>query len=490
MNIRLTLVALLILIVLGSVLIYVSHQPLHKKAAVATQQVFASPLKGITQLTLQKSGMPPRSLVNRKGRWTFTSPISAWASNTTVGAAVESLVSLKYAYRVKLQPQGAHSAAGLGLSPARATLQLVDAAGHKQTLLIGRHSANGRLYVQPADAGYAYAVGGSWYDSLAGSINALRSKDLLSPDESNFSRITLHGGSGEIVLVQRKNIWKLTAPVAVAANQGNVSNLVSSLTALQADRFVGGSADLKLAGIKPPERYIELVPQPATAKAKAKPEPIGLSFGRFSDLTKKSLFCYSSANPGLCTLSAATVDPLFPTLLTLRSKQVTKLTGAKPTAITVASAKQKTAAILRAGKLVAVTARANAAALTALATDVVTLRAKKWLAATGEVAKGAMVITVSYELNAGPTAKKTVAGIKLPAVAGPVVAVVKHLTLSLWKATTNGVDTWHSVCAGTGAPMWTFEPHQSLVDAAKKALVLVPKPVVKTTAKPAATQAK
>ncbi|NNM86245.1 MAG: DUF4340 domain-containing protein [Phycisphaerales bacterium] len=489
MNIRLTLVALLILIVLGSVLIYVSHQPLHKKATVSAQQVFASPLKGIAQIKLEKPGTPPREFLNRHGRWTFVSPLSAWASNTTVGSAVESLVSLKYAYRVKLQSQGSHSAAGLGLSPARATLQLVDTAGHKQTLLIGRQSANGRLYVQPADAGYAYAVGGSWYDSLAGSINALRSKDLLSPDESSFSRITLHGGSGEIVLVQRKNIWTLTAPVAVAANQGNVSNLVSSLTGLQADRFVGGSADLKLAGIKPPERYIELMPQTATTKAKAKPEPIRVSFGRFSDLTKKSLFCYSSANPGLCTLGAATVDPLFPTLLALRSRQVTKLTDAKPTAITVASAKQKVAAVLRAGKLVALTARADAAALSTLATDVMTLRAKKWLATTGQVAKGAMVIIVSYASNAGPTAKQAVAGIKLPAVAGPAVAVVKHLTLSLWKASINGVATWHGACVGTGAPIWVFQPHQSLVDAVQKALVLLPQPV-KPAAKPAATQAK
>ena len=336
MNQKLTLAMLLVAVVLAGAVIYLSQRPASPPHH-PNRLVFAPAPGPISELSFQVGHGRRLTLVRHGTHWFMTSPRHAWARDYKVQDLLSTLRKLSWPYHVALARRGPDSLQGAGLAPPRAVLTMRDKAGKIYRLEIGRFNAQGRLLVRPSgrEHGYIDTVDSAWFKRLERSPNTFRSRSLTRFHTHTVAAIEIQTPAGRLKIMRHHHGWLLTKPYLAPANKGRVNNWLSNVQLLTAHRFSSlpqSSAGLQngpltitidFRALQPAVKPAVKAAHPAQAKPSASP-PLVVRFGRYTDLTDKFLYAYSSANPALAVVSKSTFTGVDKSFAALRDARLTR----------------------------------------------------------------------------------------------------------------------------------------------------------------------
>ena len=188
---------------------------------------------------------------NAPPRWAIVRPLAARADQQKVSELLTTLNDLRIQDFVSEDPKDLHTYQ-LDEPEREATVWSGDTA---KTLLIGRALTNdpSKVYAKLKTADSIFTVSADPAKKFAVQINDLRDPHVLTFDEADVRGIELARGSEKISLARTDETWNLTAPVAIAAEDSAVHELLTQLGALSAKQFVADVAtDLDKYGLATP----------------------------------------------------------------------------------------------------------------------------------------------------------------------------------------------------------------------------------------------
>jgi len=213
---------------------------------------------GDRQVTLEK---------REEGKWWITDPLEARAASGKISPFLSSLSRLEgEAFLDRSGGEGLLASCGLEKPLVKITPYVEDGASSEDEGTEKRFSSLGTLLLGKGDRGaeayYAFLEGGDevagvgwdlFEKDLPSGPEELREKKLMDLFRYQVAAIDYAGPEGKILLEKEKGNWKLKKPHSRDAEEGDVNNLISTLTEMEAVRFLerdaGGSGEAGQAGI-------------------------------------------------------------------------------------------------------------------------------------------------------------------------------------------------------------------------------------------------
>jgi hypothetical protein len=207
------------------------------KDAGAAQLVF-------TDITVKAKGETTVLARDGKGEWQLTSPVKTPADKLTVDALTSQLQTAKFKNLVEEKPDAA-ALAKYGLTEprfsvtARAHLADDPSSQIEVTLHGGiENTFDGSVYIQREGDAAVYSAQGGVRWALDRSSYDLRTKEVLTFDEAKVKAIEVKSKANAYALERDpENNWKLTRPVAQAADPQVIASLFTALKSERALAF-------------------------------------------------------------------------------------------------------------------------------------------------------------------------------------------------------------------------------------------------------------
>ena len=202
-------------------------------------------------------------------RWKITRPVARPADSDTVSALLEKLGAAKVREFVAEAPP---SLAPYGLDRP---LRLVVHVGKEKdraakTLLLGRvDEAKKGVYAMREGEGSVLLIPDDVRKAVPDNVAALRDKTVVAFARDKVTRLDIESPKGQVTLVREKDVWKITAPEALAADQVEAGSILTQLQSLRAQGFMSEDA----AGI---ERYLAKPEVKVTVHQDGAPAPLML----------------------------------------------------------------------------------------------------------------------------------------------------------------------------------------------------------------------
>jgi hypothetical protein len=188
------------------------------------------------------------------GQWKMTAPISADAENFDLEDLVLTASRLRADELVAEQPSDLKS---VGLDPPDTEFKFFQGDQQVAQLLVSAKADDGRATVK---SGAGTLVGKLDKGLSARLLNEYRKRSLWSNlDVVQVDSIIINAGIGGTPLILTKDDagWKVAGKPDQTVNVEAVSDFLSTLASLKAERFVADDkADLKLFGLDPPVRVV------------------------------------------------------------------------------------------------------------------------------------------------------------------------------------------------------------------------------------------
>jgi hypothetical protein len=194
---------------------------------------------------------------NAEPRWALTHPLAARADQRKVSELLADLNELRVADFVSEDPRDVHT---YQLDePEREVTVWTGESG--KTVVLGRALTNdaSKVYAKLKSTDSIYTVPATTAQKFAMQANDLRDPQVLAFSEDDVRGIELLHGTDKISLLQTNSAWRITTPVAVAAEETAVEQLLSQLSGLSARQFAADVAtDLDKYGLAAPMATISL----------------------------------------------------------------------------------------------------------------------------------------------------------------------------------------------------------------------------------------
>ena len=180
-----------------------------------------------------------RLVVDRAGdRWTLTQPVALQADTEVVNEMLDKLSAAKIKEFVAEGPRG-RDAFGLD-RPLRLTLRTGrDKDRADRPLLLGRFDADKKgVYAMRPDEPSVLLLPEDVFKVVPRNVAVLRNKTLVAVDREKVTRLDVESPKGTVSVAKDKDVWRIVAPQAVAADPTEVGALLVRLLALRAQGFL------------------------------------------------------------------------------------------------------------------------------------------------------------------------------------------------------------------------------------------------------------
>lgn len=208
--------------------------------------------------------------------WEMIQPVKAKADARTIEDILSALSSLRV---VIFEADGEYDPADYGLSQPRITVTLQTTVDDStQELQIGDDAEMpGRIYVARSGYRAVYAVNREIYTKLNRTVFDLRDKRVIDFQRTSTHWFTIRQKDSEIVCQKDMDGgWKITAPVALKADEEAVDDLLFGVDSLRVVAFVDDRPkNLQTYGLDPPAIEVSFM-VPDT-------EPAALLVGKVKD---------------------------------------------------------------------------------------------------------------------------------------------------------------------------------------------------------------
>jgi hypothetical protein len=272
--------------------------------------------------------------VKAPDEWQLTAPLAAPADREAISALLEKLRSAKIKEFVADAPK---NPAEYGLDrPTRVTLGMGEAASRTtRTLRFGKAVPEKKgIYAQREGDSAVLLVDEDLGRSVPTSAIAFRNKTVFDYDRSKLERVELDSPKGKVALALQDGKWRITAPVALRADEGAMSQVLFKARDLRAKDFVAEDAKrLAAYGLDKPQIRITVWEKDAK-----EPKALLLAPGREKDRAYATTLGAGSA--GVAAVDPSALADLARGVTELRdrslsdafdTKDVTRVTIQRPT---------------------------------------------------------------------------------------------------------------------------------------------------------------
>lgn len=336
MNFRTTLF-LLVLVAAAAATLYFTRDRATTPSAEKTEEhklVDLTPAD-VTQVTVTNSD-DKKLVLQREGMsWKMTSPAVASAKTFEVDDLVRNITDLKS----RGQADASKKSAG-GLDKPAYVVQLVSSAKTVKLSFGDKSSLGDSVYVQVNDSDKPDVIGNSIYTQLDKPYSSYRETKLLSVASDQVKQLFIMHKGKTLRLQKDGTQWEIVEPVKLSADPTAVSDLLSSITNLNAAEFVENPGGMSKYGLNHPRYTIGLSAQPPATQPTTNPTGLEtfssvLRIGGYQDLLKKNV--YASVDGSEIAVVPATSEQSFDkTALDLRNKDVVSIDPEKVSTITLA----------------------------------------------------------------------------------------------------------------------------------------------------------
>ena len=191
--------------------------------------------------------------------WQLTAPLAAPADREAITGLLEKLRAAKIKEFVTDAPK---SPAEYGLDrPTRLTLGVGEEASRTaRTLRFGKAVPDKKgVYAQRDGDSTVLLVEDELGKAIPASAAALRDKTIFAYDRGKLERVELESPKGKVALALQDGKWRITAPVALRADEGAMSQVLFKARDLRARDFVAEDAKrLAAYGLDKPQIRISV----------------------------------------------------------------------------------------------------------------------------------------------------------------------------------------------------------------------------------------
>jgi hypothetical protein len=191
--------------------------------------------------------------------WQLTAPLTSSADREAITGLLEKLRAAKIKEFVTDAPK---SPAEYGLDrPTRITLGVGEEASRTaRTLRFGKAVPDKKgVYVQREGDSTVLLVEDELWKTIPASAMALRDKTVFVYDRGKLERVELESPKGKVALALQDGKWRITAPVALRADEGAMSQVLFKARDLRARDFVAEDAKrLAAYGLDKPQIRISV----------------------------------------------------------------------------------------------------------------------------------------------------------------------------------------------------------------------------------------
>jgi hypothetical protein len=353
MNFRTTLILGVTLLVVACVVFFTGNNDDKKdKADIKSKLVDLEP-GDVTKVVITPAQGQRTVFVRSEGAtgdWRLAEPLSARAETFEVTDLVRKLTELQSRGQVQ-----ADQRASTGLDAPAFKIELTAKGGKSANISFGKSSpVADTVYVQVAGKGQPEIVtGGGLYEKLDRPASEYRSKRLVDVATTEVKQIAVERpGEPTLRLEKRGEKWQVVEPSPMPGDSGEVSNLVSAVTSMNAADFVtsgpgAAPASPALYGLVNPQMTVWIsttAPQapttgPSTAPSSpttgptTRPARTVLRFGRYDDLRKQNVYVAvadssagaASGSDLIAKVAARSMESLHKKPLDLRDREVVKI---------------------------------------------------------------------------------------------------------------------------------------------------------------------
>jgi hypothetical protein len=199
----------------------------------------------------------PAATTNTEPRWAIVRPLAARADQNKVSELLGALGNLRVADFVSDDPKDIHTYQ-LEEPVHEITVWTGDAG---KTLVLGRSPTNdaSKVYAKLRSADSIFTVPSAGAEKFTLQVNELRDPRALAFSETDVYGVELLRGTDKIQLAREDQNWRITAPVAVAAEDSLVHQLLVQLAGVTIKQFTADVAtDLDKYGLAVPTATVTL----------------------------------------------------------------------------------------------------------------------------------------------------------------------------------------------------------------------------------------
>ncbi len=315
---RSTLIVLLVAAI-GAIMVYyleIKDAKPRDEQPESSKPAFTIKREELASVAITRSGETVL-LEQQEGKWAMTQPVTASANESVVDTLIGDLVNARIERTIVASPDEVKS---FGLAEPFVTVTLKLKSGTQHRIRLGsKDFSNLSVYGLIDDARDVVLLPATLATSAEKSINDLRDLSILGGlSQFDISSVSVKNSSGGFGLVKENSEWVLKTPSQSAADEAEVSTLLSELTNARATEVVSEKGeDLTAFGLT----------QPATTVI-ARIEAGGerqISLGVKTDAAGKSYYAKSSDRAQIFKVEASLFEKLDLKPGQLRSKQILKI---------------------------------------------------------------------------------------------------------------------------------------------------------------------
>jgi hypothetical protein len=311
---RSTLILLLLAAVGGALVYFLEIKPgkTRDEKEDTSKPAFTFKREDINSLSLTRAGQTV-SIDNENNQWTIKQPVNARADESAVSALTSEIASTKIE---RTLPANSGDSKSYGLDSPQVTLAIKLKNGEQHTIKLGSKDFSGlSVYGQIDSAKEVAMMPVSLLTNADKPIDDLRDKSLLGSTQYEINGLTLNGSNGRIVLAKKDTDWTIKSPIETAADDSEVSSLLSEIGSAKAAAFVSETADdLSKYGLDKPAASV-------TAQLQTGGERSIL----FGSKVENQYYAKASDRPQIVKVDSALFDKINAKLSALRSKEIAKV---------------------------------------------------------------------------------------------------------------------------------------------------------------------
>ncbi|MCG3146700.1 MAG: hypothetical protein PCFJNLEI_00134 [Verrucomicrobiae bacterium] len=256
MDSRKTIFLLVLVALVGGFVVWDHYKGVPTTDRLAkSKRVLAIDAKAVTRVELVRSN---QTIVLEKSaeNWDIKQPLAVRADFGAVSALLD---ELEFAERLRTLSDTDLIDANLaefGLSPPQLTVKLQSKSGPTVLQLGSETPARDARYVSVAGQRHVYVVRNNTFDRVHQSLDQLRSRSAIEFSPASATRLEIKATDRSIELT-KSNLWVLTRPLAVRADQTKISALLTDLQNLRIQDFVSEKPeDIHTYHLDEPDREV------------------------------------------------------------------------------------------------------------------------------------------------------------------------------------------------------------------------------------------
>jgi len=239
MKLRGLMIAIAVLAALSGALYWSNRQkPAETASADAPPKILTLRQEDISKIDLKKKGGDELVLAkDSSGKWQITAPKPLNVEQSAVSPMLSTLSSLTAG---RLVEEKASDLGQYGLSDPALAAVITEKNNKTHALLLGDQTpAGSAVYAKLDGDPRVFTLASYNKSSIDKSVNDLRDKRLLTVDAEKISKVELVAKKEDIEFGRNKNAWQIVKPKPLRADDGQVEQLVRTLTDARMD--LGGA---------------------------------------------------------------------------------------------------------------------------------------------------------------------------------------------------------------------------------------------------------